>query len=53
MENITKTNITYARLTILALVINCVLTGYMIFSLTKIQNDGLGEPTVSMKARTK
>ena len=53
MENITKTNVMYARLTILALVINCVLTGYMIFSLTKIQNDGLGEPTVSMKSAAK
>ena len=53
MENITKTNVMYARLTILVLAINCILTGYMIFTLAKIQADGLGEPTVSMKARTK
>ena len=53
MENITKTNVMYARLTILALVINCILTGYMIFTLAKIQDDGLGEPTASMKSTAK
>jgi hypothetical protein len=53
MENITKTNVIYARLTILALAINCILTGYMIFTLTKIQTDGLTEPTASMKSTAK
>ncbi len=53
MENITKTNVIYARLTILALAINCILTGYMIFTLAKIQDASLTEPTASMKSTAK
>ena len=50
MNNLTTVNITYARIAILLLALNFLLTGYSVYSVVKIQLEQ--QDTVNVAARS-
>jgi hypothetical protein len=49
MNNLTTVNITYARIAILLLALNFLLTGYSVYSVVKIQ---LEQDTINIAVRS-